>query len=728
MANVALAFLWHQHQPYYPDDLTGENPMPWVRLHAVKDYYGMALHLLEVPEMQCTINLVPSLVMQLLAYVENNASDRFLDLSRLPAESLTAEQAYFVIDNFFMAQFENFIRPRPRYLELFLKRDLAHQTAPEALRRFNVRDLRDLQVWFNLAWIHPLAFERDADLAELRLKGKMYTEEEKLLVLDKHRDIMAKILPLHKQLVDRGQVELTTTPFYHPILPLLIDKKLAREAMPDVRLPRFLQGYPEDAAFHVREAVAYHAQVFGQAPKGMWPAEGSVCQPMIPLLSDHGIKWIATDEEILSQSTKGYVSRDQRGHVRNPQALYQPSRVSEHGKELSIVFRDHALSDLIGFHYQRSDSVSAAEDFISKLRGIGSSVSGSEPALVPVILDGENCWEHYPGNGVAFLRTLYQRCVSSVDVKPVRIMDYLEMHPPRTSLPYLAAGSWINHNFDIWIGHHEDNTAWDLLHRTRDHLVRRQGERPLDAKLVERAWREIYIAEGSDWNWWYGPQHSSAQDGLFDFLFRRHLQNVYHLLGEAPPDDLHLPIAARAPRPTYTQPRSFLEVKVDGRRRPIEWMGAGVYLPGNERGTMAMATAGWIHELHFGFTPQRLLIRLDFEGSAKAALANVDEIRVLLPMDPPMEVVIEQPGGAPRVSWYEGSERHPDKAQAVEVGIDQVATIAIPFDLMHVPVDGELRFCVDLRQGGQSRERAPREEYLATIRPSPDFERINWDV
>lgn len=728
MANVALAFFWHQHQPYYPDDVTGDNPMPWVRLHAVKDYYGMALHLLEVPEMQCTINLVPSLVKQLLAYVDNNASDRFFDLSRIPADGLTAEQAYYIIDNFFMAQFENFIKPRPRYLELFQKRDLAHIKATDALRRFNTRDLRDLQVWFNLAWIHPLAFERDSDLAELRLKGKFFTEEEKQLVLNKHRDIMAKILPLHKQLVDRGQVELTTTPFYHPILPLLIDKKLAREAMPEVRLPRFLQGYPEDAAFHVKEAVAFHQQIFGQVPRGMWPAEGSVCQAMIPMLVDHGIKWIATDEEILSQSTKGYVSRDHRGHVRNPQALYQACRVSEQGKELSIIFRDHALSDLIGFHYQRSDTTAAAEDFISKLRGIGGCIQGTEPALVPVILDGENCWEHYPGNGVGFLRTLYQRCVSSVDVKPVRIMDYLEMHPPRTSLPYLAAGSWISHNFDIWIGHHEDNTAWDLLHRTREHLLRRQSERPLDAKLLERAWREIYIAEGSDWNWWYGPQHSSAQDGLFDHLFRRHLQNVYHLLGEAPPDDLFQPIAARTTRPVYTQPRSFLEVKVDGRKRPIEWMGAGLYKPGNERGTMAMATAGMIHELHFGFTPQRLLIRLDVEGQARKTLTELDEIRVHFPMEKNVVLVIEKPGSANQVTWFEEEKRFPDKAAEVEVGFDQVVTLAIPFDLLQVPVHAELRFCVDLRQGGQSRERAPREEYICTLRPSPDFERINWDV
>ena len=303
MSDLAVAFYWHQHQPYYPDDIQGGNPMPWVRLHGVKDYYGMALHLLEVPEMRCTINLVPSLLVQLLAYTDHNASDQPLDLSRRPAGDLGNADALYVLDQFFMANPDHVIRPWPRYYELYLRRGLGKNSAREALRRFNERDLRDLQTLFNLAWIHPLAFERDADLRGLRDKGKFFTEDDKKLVLDKHLEILRQILPLHKRLQESGQVELTTTPFYHPILPLLLDPKLARQAMPDVKLPRHTGGYPEDAAVHVRRAIEQHAKLFGTAPRGMWPAEGSVCQEMIPLLAQHGVRWIATDEEILSQST-----------------------------------------------------------------------------------------------------------------------------------------------------------------------------------------------------------------------------------------------------------------------------------------------------------------------------------------------------------------------------------------------------------------------------------------
>ncbi len=470
MADLALTFVWHQHQPYYPDDVSGENPMPWVRLHGVKDYYGMALHLLEVPEMRCTINLVPSLLLQLRAYTEHNASDRFLDVSRIPAEDLSENDCLFLLDHFFMANADHMIRAFPRYAELYQRRALGRSKAQDVLRRFQARDLRDLQVWFNLAWVHPLAVEQDECLRSLRDKGRNFSNDDRDALLAKHLEILKRIVPLHKQLADSGQIELTTTPYYHPILPLLFDKKLAREAMPDVKLPRHAGGYLDDATVHVRRAVDEHERIFGRKPKGMWPAEGSVCQSMIPLLAQHGIRWIATDEEVLSASTHGSVSRDGRGHVRNPEKLYRAYKVREGDAELGIVFRDHALSDLIGFHYQRSDPNAAADNFMSCLYGIGQVIQREEPALVSVILDGENCWEHYPGGGVAFLRALYHRCTRTPGVKPMKVGDYLESYPPSETLPHLFAGSWISHNFAIWIGHEEDNSAWDALHTTRAYL------------------------------------------------------------------------------------------------------------------------------------------------------------------------------------------------------------------------------------------------------------------
>jgi alpha-amylase/alpha-mannosidase (GH57 family) len=763
MAEVALAFLWHQHQPYYPDDVGGENPMPWVRLHGVKDYYGMALHLLEFPEMHCTINLVPSLVRQLQAYAEHDATDQYLLLSRKPADGLTESDCLFLLDHFFMANPEHMILPHRRYGELYQRRGANRNTAREALRRFQERDLRDLQVWFNLTWIHPLAFERDADLRELRDKGRHFTEDEKNWLLDKHREILRAVLPLHRQLADRGQVELTTTPYYHPILPLLFDKKLAREALPDVKLPRFASGYPEDAAVHVNRAVDQHARIFGKPPKGMWPAEGSVCQSMLPVLAQHGIRWIATDEGILSASTHGFVSRDSRGHARNPDQMYRPYKVAEAGHELGIVFRDHALSDMIGFHYQRSDPQAAAADFIQHLHGIGRAVTGSQPALVSVILDGENCWEHYPGGGVGFLRCLYECCVRTRDIQPVQIGAFLEKHPPRDTLPRLFAGSWISHNFAIWIGHEEDNTAWDALHQAREHLRQRAQQEHIPAEQVRKAWEELYIAEGSDWFWWFGDDHSSAQDALFDYLFRKHLKNIYLLLGDTPPAELARPISRRGQRALHTVPRSFLDVKIDGRRTFFEWLSAGRYTCQNERGTMAMVTRGPIKEVYFGFNPTALLIRVDFDRPARVALADFDSLRVGFTEPAGYEVrVTELRGGQPKAQLLKHGTEEGEKGRKGEgekgrteskekdsrapsvspspllpfspspgkvgVGIDQIVELAIPFERLGVEVDQPIHFFIELLEGSQSRDRAPREGTINLTCPSPDFEQIMWDV
>ncbi len=741
MADVALAFLWHQHQPYYPDDVAGENPMPWVRLHGVKDYYGMALHLTEFPEMRCTINLVPSLVQQIQAYTDRGATDRFLEVSRRPADGLSEADCLFLLDHFFMANPEQMIRPYPRYAELHHRRGAGRNTAQEARRRFQERDYRDLQVWFNLTWIHPLAFERDAELRALRDKGRHFSDDEKNWLLDQHIRILREILPLHRKLADAGQIELTTTPYFHPILPLLFDKKLAREAMPDVKLPRYAGGYPEDAEVHVRRAVDMHAQVFGSRPQGMWPAEGSVCQSMLPLLAQHGIRWIATDEEILSRSTQGFISRDGRGHVNNPERMYRPYKVAEEGHELGIVFRDHALSDMIGFHYQRSAPVAAADDFLMRVRSIGQAINSSEPVLVSIILDGENCWEHYPGGGVAFLRTLYDRCTRSSGVRPVTIGTFLESCPPRDTLPHLFAGSWINHNFAIWIGHEEDNTAWDALHRTREYLKQKISDLRFEISdlnlkseisnlksAIQKAWDELYIAEGSDWFWWYGEDHSSAQDALFDYLFRKHLQNVYLLLGDTPPPDLSRAISRRSQRTIHTLPRSFLDVKIDGRRTFFEWLSAGRYTSQNERGTMAMATRAPIKDVYFGFNVSALLVRVDLDGKAEHVLASFEALRVRF-VEPAGYELVVVPGraGRPLEARLLRQGKAVDAA-GVEAAIDLIVEASVPFAQLGVGVDQPIQFAVELVEGGQSRDRAPREGTISLTCPSPDFEQIMWDV
>ncbi len=729
MSSVSLALMWHQHQPYYPDDVGGENPMPWVRLHGTKDYIGMALHLEEVPEFRCTINLVPSLLVQIEAYVQG-ATDKHLRASRLPADGLAHEDALYLVDNFFMAYADSMIRPHARYHELYIQRALGSDSGEQALPRFRERDLRDLQVWSNLSWMHPILFEKDPELAEFKAKGRRYTEDEKQWLLDKQRAILAEIIPLHRRLADRGQVELTTTPFFHPILPLLFDKRLAREAMPDVNLPGFRDGYPEDAEVHVRRAVEAHVRHFGERPRGMWPSEGSVCQQMIPLLARHGIQWIATDEEILGCSTHGKVGRDGRGHVRHPELLYRAWKVAEAGHELGIVFRDHSMSDQVGFHYQRSPGPTAAYDFLGKVHAIGDACRFNAATIVPVILDGENCWEYYPDGGVSFLRSLYHGAVRDPRIKPVTVGEFLRDHPPTDTLQRLFAGSWISHNFAIWIGHPEDNRAWDGLHMTRQFLVAQTGREVHKADTLARAWDELYIAEGSDWFWWYGDDHSSALDALFDHLFRKHLRNVYTLLEHDPPGVLFTPISQATPqRPIHDQPNSFLHVKIDGYSSYFEWINAARYVCGSERGTMTLVTKGLLQSVWFGFNAEKLLIRVDTEGAAAAErLAEVGRLRVGFVDPADWEIIVQNPSHARPTAYLNHGGELSSNGNTVEVASAKILELAVPFGRLGLKAGEAIRFYVELLGGDASLDRAPREGIFELAVPTPDFERIMWQV
>ena len=727
---VTLAILWHQHQPYYPDDVSGETLMPWVRLHATKDYYGMAMHLLEVPEFHCTINLVPSLIVQLQRYTDHSGSDRHLDVSRLPVDGLAEEDLIYLMDNFFMANVSSMVRPYERYHELYLKRGFNIDSAAEAAKRFSKDDLRDLQIWSNLTWIHELAFEQYPELKEFREKGSGWTEEEKAWLLEKQMSIVGEVIPLHKKLALSGQVELTTTPFYHPILPLLWNKQSAHEEMPGCDLPRHMEPYPEDAHRHIQAAVKFHEETFGMAPRGMWPSEGSVSQEILPAIKEAGIEWIATDEEVLASSTEGWVARDSHGHLKNPQMLYRPWLAGGNEDPLQMVFRDHALSDLIGFHYQRSTPQQAADDLIGRLMQIGKAVehqNGDRPALVPVILDGENCWEYYPDGGVGFLRALYQNAVQHPMVKPKRICDTLDEHPATDHIRHLSAGSWISHNFAIWIGHHEDNAAWDLLHETRSFLLDAEKSSDFTNDELQQAWRELDIAQGSDWFWWYGDDHSSAQDDLFDQLFRKHLRNVYTLLNQHAPGSLSQAIAQGGNQKIHTDPTRFLHVIVNGRKTYFEWINAGRYECSNQRGTMTLTTEGIFKEIYFGFDVERFYLRIDTHHRAQDDLQAEDEIHLRFHAPFNSEIQLSKLNSSAPVCHFLRNNKKV-KGTTTEVAVEETFEFSVLLKDLSVSASDRLQFHLDLIQKGQSIERSPHEGLFELIVPSADFENIMWQV
>lgn len=728
MPPVNLAIFWHQHQPYYPDRVGGDNPMPWVRLHGTKDYWGMAMHLKEVPEFRCTINLVPSLLLQIQGYTEEGASDQHLDVSRRPADGLSESDAKFLLEQFFMANYEYMIRPYPRYLELYQKRGDHGEPVERAVKRFAERDFRDLQVWHNLTWMHPLLFDLDSDLKAFLQKGQNWSEAEKAWLLRKQLDVLREVIPLHRQLMESGQVELTTTPFYHPILPLLWDKRSARQAMPGCTLPKYLESYKEDAVIQLQRGVDYFQKLFGKKPVGLWPSEGSVSQEIIPAIAECGIEWIATDEEILAASTNGWVGRDQNGFLRRPEMLYRPWRLEEQDRQLQIVFRDHALSDLIGFQYQRSDPQQAANDLLGKVEAIGRAVephNSGRPALVPIILDGENCWEYYPDGGVQFLRSLYRGAVQRSGIRPVRMQDSLRDHPATDRISQLFAGSWISHNFYIWIGHAEDHTAWDLLHQTREFLKQAQASGRHSADALAKAWEEIFIAEGSDWYWWFGDDHSSAQDALFDLLFRKHLKNVYILLKTPYPTQLDRPIGRGVVKSLHSDPKGFLRVKVDGRATYFEWINAGAYHSGSERGTMTQVTQGILRDIYFGFDAERLLIRIDTAERAADDLKAIDELRIGFSEPRAIEVRI---GGFRSGNLTGGIFRDGESVstKGVEVAGARILEIGIPLADLETTPGRRVEFYLEALSDQQSLERAPKEGLISMIAPSKDFELLMW--
>lgn len=540
-----VAFVWNQHQPFYRDASAGSFIMPWLRLHAAKDYYQMASILERYPTIRQTFNLTPSLLEQLEEYLAG-AQDQYLMVAR-PVAQLTTADKRFLLHHYFDIQWDRVIATCPRYRELL---QLQGQTRePEqverALERFSLQDYRDLQVWFNLAWIDPETRRTDPDLSALEKKGRDFSETDRAVVLQAHMDIMRRIVPIHRKLQRQGVIEMITTPFYHPIVPLLIDNYSALRASPGLPLPRRFS-FPKDADAQMQMAVNQYRRLFGNQPKGVWPPEQAVSPETIPLYSAYGIKWTISDEQILAHSLNEEIHRDGYGHVLNGDLLYRPYRVAWGGAEMAIVFRDHHLSDRIGFEYQHYRPEDAAADLVHRLCKIRENLSLSKgPHLVTIALDGENAWEWYQGDKGPFLNSLYRRLVEERNLRCVTVSEHLAAHPPQRSLNHLFSGSWVDHCFTRWIGTLNKNALWDLLLEAREAVERYANGSP-DPDKLDQALRMIYVAEGSDYSWWIDsmPYYLAAP---FDALFRKHLVALYMIIGADPPENLKYPLAFPSP-------------------------------------------------------------------------------------------------------------------------------------------------------------------------------------
>jgi len=601
-----VAFLWHMHQPLYRNSLTGEYNLPWVRLHATKDYLHMAERLRDYPTVRQNFNFVPSLLEQLLDYGERGAIDRWLSVSL--KEHPSAEDKRFMAANFFSINWDRFVRPNAEYWRLLQVR----KEVGDRLELLSDQYWRDLAAWFNLAWIDPEAVQADDTLRALWAKGAGYSAEDLRTIADKHYEIIRAVIPLYRRLQDEGQVELTTSPYYHPILPLLCDAAVARVASPNLPLPSAVVHWPEDASEQLRRARESHEALFGRQPRGLWPSEGAISAETIALLNGrHSFKWVASDEQLLARSLGTWFDRDGYGHLLDPRALYQPYLAPD-GKT-ALVFRDRVLSDRIGFVYQHMNSREAADDLIDRLHCAKERLNDTEQSyLVAIILDGENCWESYPANGNEFLRHLYGRLSTDASLQTVTISDYLERFPPRRQLTKIYAGSWINQNLETWIGEDDQNRAWDYLARARARLIAWQSNYPLaDVETLAKAWEQIYIAEGSDWFWWYYSRNKVGQEHLFDGEFRLHLANVFNVIGHPVPGWLKQPVATAVERARYRPVSGPISPRlaVQDEASP-DWTGAGYVEPAVSTGPTQRG-ASILRRLYFGYGPASLFLRLE---------------------------------------------------------------------------------------------------------------------
>jgi len=614
MAQLRVVVLWHQHQPFYKDLVTGQYRLPWTRLHGLKDYYGMVKLLDEFPQVHQTFNLVPSLITQIQDYVSGEAQDPFLQVAAKPAKDLTQEERRFALQYLFQANPTNVIGRYPRYHELWEKFRGAGDSPERAEKYFLPQDFTDLQVLSQIGWFDEY-FLAEKDIAELIRKGRNYTLDDQRLVIAKERELLGRVLPAHAEAAKKGLIEISASPFYHPILPLVCDTENGAVSSPGLPLPLNRYRHPADAREQLRRGLDLHKKVFGMRPKGVWPSEGSVSPETLAIAGELGVRWMATDEGVLGRSLGINFSRDDYGHLNADLAhrLYTIYRYEHEETRMNLIFRDHTLSDLIGFVYSGMPPQDAANNLIHKIKASAQPVLASgQDAVVPIILDGENAWEYYPQSGREFLRRFYDALQKDPGMEAVTVSEAILRHKNPTPLKSLVPGSWINANFNVWIGAPEDNKAWEYLYHARNFYA--QAAPGATEKQRKLAFEEILIAEGSDWNWWYGPEHHSANDRDFDELYRKHLSNVYQALGGIPPDYLAQPITGGAARPSFTSQTAYIHPRIAGDMvRYFEWMGAACYTADQRSGSMH-GKQFLMDEVFAGIDEQYVYGRLDFAG------------------------------------------------------------------------------------------------------------------
>ncbi len=594
-----LSFIWHMHQPDYRD-ADGVMQMPWVFLHAIKDYYDMPWMMARHEGLKATFNITAPIIEQLQLYYNNpESSDKFLAIWLKNPSLLDEDDRRWLVKLCKSTQYDTMVKASKRYSELYTK------------EHFNNSDLIDLEVLFMLSWCGIYLKTNNKIVKNLISSSTDYTQDDKALLLNELSNFVSGIFEYYKQLHDDGVITLSTTPLNHPILPLLMDMENAIKANRNTKIPKDYITLEDDALLQVQRAQELFKETFGFETSGFWPAEGGVDEKSIALLKSCGIKWIATDEEILFKSINS----------NNRDSLYTPYNYND----MCIGFRDHYLSDLIGFTYRHQDSYSASKHFLNELQKIQNT---NPHATTFVILDGENAWEFFPNNGFDFFNALYSELKSCLWCETTHMNEILQK--PAPELKYIAPGSWIHGSFDTWVGHSEKTRAWELIFLTkRDYEHHKESlEENIKSKIIEH----FLAAECSDWFWWYGDDHYTEFGVEFDELFRSHLINIYDLIGISAPSDLFIPVLKdKSTEHFWLKPQSDISPDINGKRDSFfEWIGCGVVDEGKLFSTMDKRR-GPIEKIYYGQDAEKLYFALD--GKIKRLCANDALIIIIDPID-----------------------------------------------------------------------------------------------
>lgn len=598
--SLNLSFFWHMHQPDYRGS-DGVMKMPWVFLHAIKDYYEMPWLLSRYKGLKATFNITAPLIEQLNLYRNPLKNDYFLSLWVLHPSQLEEEAKSTVIKICKSTQYETMVKPLARF------ETLVHQEA------FSDEEMIDLEVVFMLAWCGNYLRQENLLVKELILKKEGFVQADKIRLLDVLCRFIETILPFYAALQKEGTISVSTTPYNHPILPLLIDINNAKRANAHTTLPQNPLSLSEDAVAQVERSVALYKKTFGRKPTGFWPAEGAVDEASIAIYKAHGLRWIATDELILFRSLGD-------GNRSN---LYKPYRY----EGMTIGFRDHGMSDLIGFTYRFRAGQDATEHFLHALRQIADEEKN--PTLF-VILDGENAWEFFENNGYDFFTTLYEG-LEKIPWCTTVTMDEVSKLKNQGNLDTVFPGSWINGNFDTWSGHFEKNRAWELIYQTRRDVENFTGL--ISDDVAEKIRFHFLASQCSDWFWWYGDDHVTEFAVEFDALFRDHLTNIYTLLGQIPPSNLFDPIMTHKSNASFMRkPQSCITPVISGNNDTFfDWLGCGMIDERKLYSTME-GIRGPIDIIYYG--NDRTSVFAAFEGK----LSDVDSLNANL------QITVEETG------------------------------------------------------------------------------------